>query len=267
MRTRTTTPHNPYADPTRPRAFTLVELIVAAVVLASISLVTSTLLVGVLKAQQAATSQNRLDRMTAIAIWRIEEHTREAVAIYIPNNHDTTRGILAVSHRFDDDGDGLFDEDAAGAADANHGVLGFDDDGDTLIDEGDPADDDEDGLIDEDPIDGIDNDGDTLIDEDFGADMDGAGGDDDDADGTTNEDGPSAIVYYIDGTDLMEWHPDHGTNAVAKNVTDFRVTYEPPTTAFGLPAVKIEIDLKAVDGETRTMRTRAVPRNHGLYGQ
>ncbi len=247
-------------------AFTLIEIIAASVVLAAISLVTSTLLVGVLRTQQAVMSQNRLDRMAAIAIWRIEEHVRESVAIYIPNNHDTTRGILAVSYRFDDDNDGLFDEDAAGAADANHGVLGFDDDGDGLIDEGDIADDDEDGSVDEDPIDGTDNDGDTLIDEDFGSDMNGAGGNDDDTDGATDEDGPSAIVYYVDGTDLMEWHPHLGTSIVARNVSDFRVTYEPPANNLALPAVVVEIDLNATDGETRAYRIRAVPRNYGLYG-
>lgn len=52
------------------------------------------------------------------------------MAIYILNAHDITRGVLAVAYRLDDDNDGLFDEDAAGAADAFHGVTGFDDDGD-----------------------------------------------------------------------------------------------------------------------------------------
>jgi len=245
--------------------FTLVELIAASVVLASISLVSTALLLGVLRTQQAVTTQNELDRMASIALLRLEEHTRETAALYIPNMHNTTRSVLAVAYRFDDDGDGKFDEDAAAAADGVHGVTGFDDDGDGLVDEGDPADDDEDGLVDEDPVDGIDNDGDGLIDEDYGADMDGLGGADDDSDGETDEDGLPAIVYYLDGTDLMEWHPDLGTNVVAKNVSRFEVTFE-PAGALGWPAVVVEFDLSATNGETRTFRTRAVPRNLGAFG-
>jgi len=247
-------------------AFTLVELIAASVVLASISAVSSSLLDGVLRTRQAVDSQNRLDRMASIALLRIEEHTREAAAIYIPNAHDATRVVLAVGYRFDDDNDGLFDEDAKGAADAVHGVTGFDDDGDGSIDEGNVADDDEDGLVDEDPLDGVDNDGDGLIDEDFGADMNGTGGPDDDADGSTDEDGSPAIIYYVDGTDLMEWHPDLGGNVIAQNVTSFDVVYEPPASALAMPAVTVTIGFLSASGETRTYRTRAVPRNFGLFG-
>lgn len=246
-------------------AFTLVEVMAAAVVMGSISLVSSALLVGVLRAHQAVGAQHRLDRMAAIVLLRIEEHTRESAAIYIPNAHDATRSVLAVSYRFDDDNDGKYDEDARGAADAFHGVTGFDDDGDGSIDEGSPDDDDEDGLVDEDPLDGVDNDGDGMIDEDFGADMDGSGGDDDDGDGSSDEDPIGAIVYYLDGTDLTEWHPDAGTNVMAHNVTRFDVTYEAPANALGLPAVVIEIDMTSPDGETRSYRTRAVPRNNALH--
>jgi prepilin-type N-terminal cleavage/methylation domain-containing protein len=250
----------------RRSGFTLIEVVVAAVVMASISLVSSALLVGVLKTREAVMAQHRLDRMAAIALLRIEENVRESTAIYIPNAHDTTRPVLAIAFRFDDDGDGLFDEDAAGAGDAFHGVTGFDDDGDGAVDEGAAGDDDEDGLVDEDPLDGTDNDGDGLIDEDFGPDMDGSGGDDDDGDGSTNEDGADAIVYYLDGTDLMEWHPIQGTNIVSRDVSGFRVTFEPALSSLGSPAVTIEIDFVAVGGDVRSYRTRAMPRNLRLFG-
>jgi len=263
------------ASPTRRRptrrpqplpAFTLVEVIAAAVVLAAIAAVSSSLLVSILNTRQAIAEQDQLDRMAAIAILRIEEHIRETSQIYIPNGHDLTRGILAIGYRFDDDGDGLFDEDATGAADAVHGVQGFDDDGDGSIDEGPIADDDEDGIADEDPLDGTDNDGDGLVDEDFPADMDGSGGNDDDNDGSTNEDPAPAIVYYLDGTNLMEWHPDLGTNVLARNVSDFRVTLEPAADSTGWPALAIEIDMQSNTGESRNYRIRAVPRNNGLIG-
>ncbi len=248
------------------QAFTLVELIAASVVLASISLVSTALLISVLQTGRAVSQQDELDRLATIALLRMETHVRESVAIYIPNTHKLTRGILAVSYRFDDDNDGLFDEDGAGAADALHGVTGFDDDGDGLIDEGDPRDDDEDGLIDEDPINGIDNDGDGMIDEDYAADMNGVGGADDDGDLLIDEDGTAAIVYYVDGTDLMEWHPDLGSNVVAGNVSSFSVTYEPAASALGTPAVVIQLNLLAVTGDVRNYRTRVTPRNYGLFG-
>ncbi len=249
----------------RQTGFTLVEVIAASVVMAAISLVSSTLLVSVLRTREAVVAQHEMDRQAAIALMRIEEHTRETAAIYIPNGHDTTRPILAIGYRFDDDNDGLFDEDAAGAADADHGVAGFDDDGDGVVDEGNVADDDEDGAIDEDPVDGTDNDGDGLIDEDFGADMDGTGGNDDDSDGSTNEDGAEAIIYFLDGTNLMEWHPDFGENVVARNVTSFAVTYE-PAASLGSPAVTVQIQMLSYTGDTRTYRTRIASRNSGLYG-
>lgn len=52
----------------------------------------------------------------------------------------------------DNDGDGRLNEDPLGDAngDGCPGVCGVDDDGDTLTDEGNPSDDDEDGLVDED---------------------------------------------------------------------------------------------------------------------
>ncbi|NOS99704.1 MAG: prepilin-type N-terminal cleavage/methylation domain-containing protein [Phycisphaerales bacterium] len=249
------------------RGFTLVEVIAAAVVLAAISAVSSALLVGVLQTQRAVLEQQRLDRMATIALLRMESHTREAAALFIPNAHNVTRSILAVAYRFDDDGDGLFDEDPAGSADASWGVTGFDDDGDGAVDEGLPLDDDEDGAVDEDPFNGVDDDSDGCVDEDFGTDMDGVGVADDDLDLAVNEDGHDAIVYYLDGTDLYEWHPDLGGNVVAQNVSGLTVTYEAPADVLALPSVLIQLNLTAASGDTRTFRTRSTLRNNGLFGQ
>ena len=56
------------------------------------------------------------------------------------------------------------------------GIMLIDDDGDGSIDEGSGwAEDDEDGLNNEDPLDGVDNDGDGSIDEDAPSDNNGDG--------------------------------------------------------------------------------------------
>lgn len=61
-------------------------------------------------------------------------------------------GTPFASPRIDNDGDTRINEDPLGDAngDGCPGVCGVDDDADTLIDEGNPSDDDEDGLVDED---------------------------------------------------------------------------------------------------------------------
>ncbi|MCP4546144.1 MAG: hypothetical protein GY835_06735 [bacterium] len=91
---------------------------------------------------------------------------------------------------FDDDEDGLMDEDLPNIVD---------DDGDGLFDEDglDSIDNDDDGLVDEDPIDGSDNDGDGLVDEDPVEDPI-----DNDGDGRFDEDGPNA--FDDDGDGLVD---------------------------------------------------------------
>ena len=129
----------------------------------------------------------------------------------------------------DDDADGRIDEDLPN--DAHHdflpGIALVDDDGDGSVDEGsDWAEDDEDGVEDEDPLDGIDNDGDGSIDEDAGSDFNGdacpgictvdddgdgaiddGSADDDDEDGNSFEDPYDPVVFYLDGNTLMERMP------------------------------------------------------------
>jgi len=100
----------------------------------------------------------------------------------------------------DNDGDGLIDEDGPDGTWVN-------DDGDYLINEDDP-DDDCDGVVDEDPVNGVDDDGDFYVDEDpvAGMDEDGDGsidedeidGVDNDGDGLVDED-PSGVDNDWDG--------------------------------------------------------------------
>jgi len=106
---------------------------------------------------------------------------------YVPAWDDDEDGLIDEDRLdfIDSDGDGLFDEDPKdpGVDDDNDGQIdedgpnNFDDDGDGAIDE-DPyvaIDNDGDGLFDEDPLDSLDNDLDGLYDEDQPGDMNGDG--------------------------------------------------------------------------------------------
>ncbi len=123
---------------------------------------------------------------------------------YVPAWDDDEDGLIDEDRldSLDNDGDGLFDEDPSeppidddddGTADEDP-IDGVDNDEDGLTDEDppeDPIDDDDDGLFDEDGLDFLDNDGDGRIDEDAEGDMNGDGfpgvmGDDDD-DGFADE--------------------------------------------------------------------------------
>lgn len=160
----------------------------------------------------------------------------------------------------DNDKDGQIDEDVG--SDNNNdlaaGIYGIDDDNDGNIDESDKEDDDEDedntGNKDEDPVNNIDDDGDGSIDEDFSADVNGdefAGlaGQDDDNDGSTDEsnkedddededntgkkdeDWFDSVVFFLNGTTLMQRIPnldpvdgtDYTEHPIAENVSQFLV--------------------------------------------
>ncbi|MFK8030338.1 MAG: PilW family protein [Gammaproteobacteria bacterium] len=129
----------------------------------------------------------------------------------------------------DNDGDGLIDEDlpADTTNDGEPGLRGFDDDdnGSTDFRFSPAGDDDEsnDRSQSEDPINGVDDDGDGTIDEDPGADnnddgepgvagidddgdgqIDEGSEDDDDEDGVSDEDWYDPVVFYLDGSTLVE---------------------------------------------------------------
>jgi prepilin-type N-terminal cleavage/methylation domain-containing protein len=232
--------------------------------------------------------------------WR--EHVREETFPASAPEGDSTRAtaVLAVTldprldidqdgiADADNDGDGRVDEDidSDNTFDAAPGIVGIDDDGDGTIDELESGsgnkDNDEDGLPTEDHTDGIDNDGDGSIDEDPGQDMnkdiapgilgfddDGDGSideghqRDDDEDGLENEDWFDPVVFYLNGSDLIERRPnlaaadgsDYSEYVIAGNVTRFRVERIP---ASGRRSVLVDLTLEvaAANGEPVSLNTR-----------
>ncbi len=157
---------------------------------------------------------------------------------YDPNypNRYYPRNILAMSANIDNDGDGLADEDPSNdiTGDGFGGIMGIDDDNDDPIDidEKGKDDDDEAGGSNEDPIDGIDNDGDGMTDEDpadnfykyFNC---GNNSNNDDADETSREDPLDPLIYYLDGSTLMERLDVQGVtqrnSPLAENVSEYQV--------------------------------------------
>ena len=195
----------------------------------------------------------------------------------------------------DDDNDGQIDEDLPN--DAHHdffpGIMLVDDDGDGSIDEGSGwAEDDEDGLTNEDPIDGVDNDGDGSIDEDPPSDnngdgcpglcgvdddangtIDGGSADDDDEEGSEFEDAYDPVVYYLDGDALIERMPvpwnedgistpdgpvdgrDFVTSTIAENVTRLRFE-KAAATADSEQLVFIDLELTGDSGAVVNLSAR-----------
>lgn len=186
----------------------------------------------------------------------------------------------------DDDGDGLVDEDLPN--DIHHdffpGIMLIDDDGDGTVDEGGSwAEDDEDGAENEDPINGIDDDNDGSVDEDPASDnnndgcpgicgvdddsdstIDDGANDDDDEDGGGFDDPYDPVVFYLNGSSLVQRTPvpwnedgisspdgpvdgrDFIVSIIADNVSRFRVE-----RVVGVPGnrelVGLELDLTSPD--------------------
>ena len=191
----------------------------------------------------------------------------------------------------DDDGDGLIDEDLPN--DAHHdffaGIMLIDDDGDGQVDEGNSYSDDESATDNDDPINGIDDDGDGNIDEDPSTDNNGDGcpgicgvdddengtvdngaSDDDDEDGAGFDDPWDPVVYYLNGSALIErmpvpWNEDGNSSpdgpvdgrdfvesVIAENVTRFRV--ERIESADGANTiVNLQLDLTGPAGAIVTL--------------
>lgn len=139
----------------------------------------------------------------------------------------------------DNDHDGLVDEDLGPDAnfDGHPGILGVDDNNDGLIDNAAIPDDDEDGLSNEDPAGDINNDGNLDDDGDGFIDEDSTSGVDEDGDGTTDEDWYDSVVYFLNGTNLIERLPsttdingdfivtgqDYIERIIAENVEKFEI--------------------------------------------
>ena len=218
-----------------PRGLTLIELLLAMSLLASVVAILSGALSGALHSQTFSSGQDELTQTARLAMARIAGHARQANRILIPIKPNTARNILALGGFIDNGGAGLFDEDPPGdlTNDGVSGIIGIDDDDDGQVDESWPEDDDEGGFANEDLVNGTDNDGDGDIDEDPPGDLDfilfvTPWEPDDDEDGQTDEDPIEPIVYYLDTATntLWERYPIDGatttTTALAENVTTFR---------------------------------------------
>jgi len=256
---------------TNEKGLTLVELLVAVMVLGVISVAVTAYFSAAINVHARGNKQSALYREGLLAMERMTAGARRCTYLLIPNAHRPVRDILAFSGSINDDNDYFFgdllfpkvDEDPRKAmtSDNQPGIKNVDDDGDGLTDEGDRNDDDEDGAKDEDPLDGLDNDGDGNIDEDTGDDADIEGMDDDadgnidegndarddDEDGEKNEDHLNPVVYSFDGgtKSLLESYPDTGdTNGLSTHVTFFQATYEAPER------ILIELTLTGDDGVT-----------------
>jgi heat shock protein beta len=193
----------------------------------------------------------------------------------------------------DNDDDGLFDEDPYGdlTRDTASGIYQIDDDGDGWVDEqpgGEWWNDDEENFGDEDPANGIDNDGDGKIGEDpfmdnngdgapgvAGVDDDGDGSIDegnyydDDEDGQNDEDSLEPLVFYLQGSTLIErtpvpWDENGGggvtgrdfiESTIAEDVTLFRVE-RVPDAGTRAQLVDLTLELTNPAGETISVNTR-----------
>lgn len=270
------------------KGLTLVELLVAIMILGLISVGVTSFLSAAIQAQASGNKKSALYREGLLAMERMTDGARRCTFLLIPNSHTPTRDILAFSGRINDDNDYYFDDPLFPRIDedlgfdmdedGNDGIVGIDDDGDGLIDEGFwNTDDDEGGFPDEDPLDGIDNDGDGNVDEDIGGDHNNDGlpgiagidddGDgqvdegsvwDDDEDGTFTETGLFPVLYRFDNGahTLRESIPKLGqTVDLSTHVSAFRVTYEAPER------IRIELTLTGDEGESITFAEYVYPRN------
>lgn len=179
------------------------------------------------------------------------------------------------------------DTDNDASNDDMPGIIGIDDDGDGSVDEGisSSKDDDEDGVFDEDKVDGVDNDNDGTVDEDFSRDMNGdarpglSGVDDDlngtvddggsskqqddDEDSVENEDWLDPVVFYLNGTTLMQRIPklnaadgtEYSSYVLAQNVTQLRVERIPAADGHSV-LVDIRLTLSPPNAEPITLNAQ-----------
>ena len=123
-----------------PRGLTLIELLLAMSLLASVVAILSGALSGALHSQTFSSGQDELTQTARLAMARIAGHARQANRILIPIKPNTARNILALGGFIDNGGAGLFDEDPPGdlTNDGVAGIIGIDDDGDR-VDNDDPV--------------------------------------------------------------------------------------------------------------------------------
>ena len=275
------------------KGLSMVELLVSFTIMGIIAIVATPLFSTCLDTYRGVYARSMLYHEGLLAMERMTDGVRRCTYLLIPNGHMSTRNILAFSGSVNEDsdfyfGDPLFpriDEDPEDDMDMGPapacGIADIDDDGDGSIDELPESnvysDDDEDGIINEEILDGVDNDGDGSIDEDLDKDtnhdnasgikgMDDDGDDqidnedqaDDDEDGLKNEDGLNPLIYSFDSSanTLREIFPYTGESVdLSTHVTLFRTTYEVPER------ILIELTLTGDDGEVVAFSEYVYPRN------
>ncbi len=227
----------------RARGFSVIEMMASIALSALIFSALYQLTSKTMEMRETVRDDNRVlremqfafDRMVRTAsgsrvfLLPMDGNPRDLFAVTLPASVDRDGDGFADA---DNDKDGRIDEDPPGdlTNDEAAGIEGIDDDDDGTTDEnllglGNPNDD-EDFNNNDDPVNGVDDDGDGRIDEDPGGDYnndnapgiagiddDGDGnideGDDgdDDEDGSSGEDWFDAVVYRLNGTDLIERVP------------------------------------------------------------
>ncbi len=269
------------------RGFSLVELLVAIAIFGLIAAAAGSLLSATLDSHNYGNARYGLYREGLMIMERMTGEVRRCTFLLIPNAHNTTRDILAVSGFYNDDGDNYSDDSLFPRIDedlnsnmtdeSKPGIASIDDDGDGTTDEGSAAGDGEDGVSNEDKLEGQDNDRDGNVDEDVaedtnqddedgikGMDDDGDGSvdegqaEDDDEDGQSGEDPLNPIVYtFNSGTDTLTKSIPHLSQSVdlSTRVSAFQATYEAPDR------VLITLTLTGDDGGIVTFSERVYLEN------
>ena len=296
--------HSSPWDPARPRGFTLIELLIVLVVSALLIAGLSGVVGQALRAWSVVDARVELTREGRFALDRIVASVNATTRLLIPRPEDPTTGysesvrnVLAVAldptldrdgdgfADADNDRDGVVDEDLDddNTNDGRSGIFGIDDDNDGWIDEHNFRDDDEDGFQNEDGINGLDDDGDGAVDEDLDGDTNGdlapgvsgvdddgdgftdeGGYEDDDEDGSTNEDWLDPVVYFLNGTTLMERIPNldpvNGTDfsefVLAENVSRFQVERIPPAPNDRAVLLSVTLELSGPEGEVVALSSK-----------
>lgn len=221
--------------PTGEKGLTLVELLITLTIMGIIAVAAMPLLSTCLEAHSQGTDRSGLYQEGLLAMERMTGGIRRCNYLLIPNAHNITRDILAVSglvNQYNEYyfGDPLFPRiDADFTSDMNddssNGIQGIDDDGDGQVDEG--------------------------------------SNDDDDEDGSLDDSGLCPVIYSFDSATnaLKETSKFDGTTTVLSNhITQFQVTYEAPDATHG-PRVQVALTLTGGDGESIQFVEYAYPRN------
>lgn len=203
------------------RGLTLIEVLLSLAIASVFALMLGQVVGSALQAWTSSQVKHDLTQDARFAMQRMDAAVRDAGELILPYINNVPRSVLAVTL-----GPNI-DQDANGIADA-------DNDGDGLIDEDCPADNTKDGAP---GIVGINDDNDAGTDEGSVSDNheDGTGYTASCNSGGTGSDWLDPVVYFLQGTTLMERMPnlnpvngnDFSENPLVENVTAFTVTRRP----------------------------------------